>query len=231
MVEIAMNGPAKNALGSGMMDFIRRELERARGAPVLLTGTGDVFSAGLNLKELAALDAREVETFLRRLEAVYAALFAYPAPTAAAVNGHAIAGGCVLAMACDSRVCARDAKIRIGLNEVALGLPFPPGIVRMTRMLLPPQHVAEALLGARLYSPEEAVRLGFVDELADDPLAVARERLAALSRHPAEGYAGVKRGLRGTTFQQPDDEQAFQQILPAWTSPALKERIAAIFRK
>ena len=226
-----MNGPAKNALGSEMMEFLRRELERARGAPVLLTGTGDAFSAGLNLKELAALDPAGVAAFLRRLEALYATLFAYPAPTAAAVNGHAIAGGCVLAMACDVRICARDAKIRIGLNEVALGLPFPLGILRMAQMVLPAEHVAEAVLGAALYSPQAALRLGFIDELAEDPLAVARERLAALSRHPLEAYAAVKRALRGTTFHQPGDELALQQMLPAWTSPALKERIAAMFRK
>jgi enoyl-CoA hydratase len=231
VVEITMNGPAKNSLGSEMMDFLLSELDRARGAPVLLTGTADAFSAGLNLKELAALDARGAETFLRRLEAVYATLFAYPAPTAAAVNGHAIAGGCLLAMACDVRICARDPKVRIGLNEVAVGLPFPPGILRMARMLIPPDRLTEALLGAGLHSPEGAVRLGLIDELADDPLAVARERLAALSRHPVEAYVAVKRSLRGTTFHQPDDDQALREIIPAWTSPALKERIAAMFRK
>ena len=226
-----MNGPAKNALGSEMMEFLRRELERARGAPVLLTGTDDAFSAGLNLKEVAALDPSAAESFLRKLEAVYEAWFTYPAPTVAAVNGHAIAGGCLLAMACDVRVCARAANIRIGVNEVALGLPFPPGILRMAQMLFPPQHVTEAVLGAGLYSPEGAMRLGFVDELADDPLAVARERLAALSRHPVEGYARVKRSLRGAVFRQPGDDESLRQILPAWTSPGLKERIGALFKK
>jgi enoyl-CoA hydratase len=231
MVEITLNGPARNALGTQMVDFLLGELERARGAPVLLAGTGGAFSAGLNLKEIAALDERGVETFLRKLETLYSALFSYPAPTAAAVNGHAIAGGCLLAMACDARICARDPSVRIGLNEVALGLPLPPGILRMARLLLPSERLTEALLGAGLHPPEGAVRLGLVDELADDPLTVARERLASWSRHPSEAYATVKRALRGSTFMQPGDERTLQEILPAWTSPALKERIAAMFKK
>jgi enoyl-CoA hydratase len=231
MVEITLDGPARNALGTQMTEFLLGELEKARGAPVLLTGTGDTFCAGLNLKVVAALDAPGMETFLRKLEELYSVLFGYPGPTAAAVNGHAIAGGCLLAMACDVRICARDPKVRIGLNEVALGLPLPPGILRMARMLLPPHRLTEALLGAGLHGPEGAARLGFVDELADDPVAVARERLGALGRHPAEIYASVKRSLRGTTFLQPGDERTLQEMIPAWTSPELKERIAAIFRK
>jgi enoyl-CoA hydratase len=231
MVEITLNGPAKNALGTQMIDFLLGELEKAGGAPVLLTGTGDAFCTGLNLKEVAALDEREVESFLRRVETLYSMLFSYPAPTAAAVNGHAIAGGCLLAMACDVRICTRDPRIRIGLNEVALGLPLPPGVLRMTRELLPAERLTEAVLGAGLYPPEGAARLRLVDELAEDPLAVARERLTAWSRHPADAYASVKRAVRGNTFLQPGDERAFREILPAWTSPALKERIAAMFKK
>src|SRR5262245_9349226 len=126
MVEITLNGPGKNALGAQMMDFLLQELERAKGEPVFITGAGDAFSAGLNLKEVAGLDARGMESFLRTLEALYSALYTYPGPTAAAVNGHAIAGGCLVAMACDIRICTRDPKVRVGLNEVALGLQFPP---------------------------------------------------------------------------------------------------------
>src|SRR4051812_20766858 len=101
MVEITMSGPGKNALGTTMMIFLQEKLREAGGAPVLLTGAGDAFSAGLNLKEVASLDAAGMETFLRRLEALIEALYVYPGPVVALVNGHAIAGGCVLTLCCD----------------------------------------------------------------------------------------------------------------------------------
>jgi len=83
MYELRMDGPAKNALSSAMIDFLMEGLERAKDAPVLLTGVGDVFSAGLDLKEVAALDATGLRRHLTRLDELVAALFLHPAPTVA----------------------------------------------------------------------------------------------------------------------------------------------------
>ena len=168
-----MASATKNALGTEMLDHIDAELARAGGAPVLLTGGGDAFSAGLDLREVASLDAPGMKRFLDKLEGVCARLFDYPGPTVAAVNGHAIAGGCVLTICCDLRVCTSSPRARIGLNEVALGLRFPPGIAAIVRARVPPRSVAEVVLGAGLHAPEDARRLGLVDELADDVAGVA----------------------------------------------------------
>jgi len=92
VVEIKLDGPAKNALGTEMILYVTEALQAAGGKPVLLTGTADAFSAGLDLKEVASLDASGMATFLRRLEEMAAALYCYPGPTVALVNGHAIAG-------------------------------------------------------------------------------------------------------------------------------------------
>src|SRR5690349_20242178 len=108
MFEITMSGPAKNALGTEMMRHLVDRFEEAAGRPVLLTGAGDAFSAGLNLKEVASLDPKGMEAFLRLLERMTGAIFAYPAPVVALVNGHAIAGGCIVALACDWRVAPRE---------------------------------------------------------------------------------------------------------------------------
>ena len=117
MVEIVMNGPAKNALGSQMMTWLLERLGQANGEPVLLTGAGDAFSAGLNLKEVAALDPEGMAGYLRLLERCMSALYQYPGPTVALVNGHAIAGGCVLAAAADRRIAADTPTARIGASE------------------------------------------------------------------------------------------------------------------
>ena len=106
MVEITMAWKAKNALGTETMTDLRTRLRAAAGAPVLLTGTGDAFSAGLNLKEVASLDVAGMRAFLELLESLMTELFQYPGPVVAHVNGHAIAGGCILALACDHRVAA-----------------------------------------------------------------------------------------------------------------------------
>jgi enoyl-CoA hydratase/carnithine racemase len=233
MFEITLSGPGKNALGTEMMDFLLEKLREADGRPVLLTGGGDAFSAGLNLKEVASLEADGMERFLRKLETVCSALYRYPGPTVALVNGHAIAGGCILALCCDYRVAAADPKIKIGLNEVALGLRFPPFIFSLVRSRISHEHQDIILLGAGLHPPLEALRLGMIDEVAEDAGEVARRRLAALGAHPARAYAMVKADLRGSEVGVPaaKERQFIEEVLPTWTSPELKQRLMAALKR
>lgn len=231
MFEIRMQGPGKNSLGVAMMDFLLERLGEAGGRPVLLAGTGDVFSAGLNLREVARLDPPGMEAFLRKFEALVSALYGYPGPTVALVNGHAIAGGCILALCCDHRVVPPDPRIRMGLNEVALGVRFPPMTLRVVCQRIAPHHQAKVLLGAGLHAPAEALRLGLVDEVAADAEKVARERLSALGALPAGAYAATKEALRGGILHRPEDEAYIQQLIPTWTSPEIKQRLEAILKR
>lgn len=229
-----MAGPGKNALGTEMMEWIIRRLDEAGGRPVLLAGSDGAFSAGLNLREVASLDDEGMLRFLRLLERCMCALYLYPGPTVAHVGGHAIAGGSVLALCCDRRVAAASPKIKIGLNEVALGLRFPPRIFAIVRRRVPPQALEEVVLGAGLFDPAAAARLGLVDEVADDAGAVARARLEALAALPADAYALTKRDLRGTEAglcADDDEERALREAVPRWTSPALKQKIAALLAR
>ncbi len=234
MIEIRLEGPGKNALGTPLMTSVLRQLEAARGAPVLLRGHGDAFSAGLDLKEVLSLDGPGMERFLRLLGDLAAALFDHPGPTVALVNGHAIAGGCVLALCCDARVGVRAPRARLGLNEVALGLRFPGRLLRILR------HQAPALdrlvLGAALHDPEAALALGVLDALAPDEVAAeaqARERLAALAALPPAAYAAAKADLRRGVSRTDDAEEAafLRDVLPAWTSDELKARIRAVLKR
>lgn len=227
MFEITLSGPRKNALSTEMMIFIQEKLQEAAGQPVLLTGDKDTFSAGLDLKEVASLDTQGMAAYLRRFENLAVALYTYPAPTVALVNGHAIAGGCILVLCCDHRVASLDRSIKIGLNEVALGLQFPPRVLSLVRRRLPVQHVEQIVLGADLYDPGLACELGLIDELAADAPTVARVRLSALAAHPPEAYAAAKAALRGKLDVSPEEERYFESvILPSWTSPELKERLS-----
>jgi enoyl-CoA hydratase/carnithine racemase len=235
MIEIAMNGPAKNALGTEMMTYLVARLAQANGEAVLLTGTGDAFSAGLNLREVSSLDAGGMRRFLELLEWCMSTLYQYPGPTAALVNGHAIAGGCVLTLACDYRVATSDPRARIGLNEVALGVRFPPRVLRIVRDRVPSASHVPVILGADLFAPDRALAHGLVDEVSADAGSVARAKLAALAAHPADAYAATKRALRGAAPADlaPDDVEArwMDECVPIWTGDAVKERVRKVLGK
>lgn len=225
MIDLVLDGPGKNALSSALMRDLLARLGAAAGAPVLLTGAGDALSAGLNLVEIAGFDSAGMRAYLELLERTIHALYLYPGPLVAYVNGHAIAGGCIFALCCDHRVASREASLKIGLNEVALGLRFPRSVLQLVRRRVAPEHLDEVVLGAGLHDPQGALRLGLVDELGD--LAVARARLAALAQHPADAYASTKADLRaGVLVEDAAQARAFlEAALPAWTSPALRERL------
>ncbi|GMV40227.1 MAG: hypothetical protein AMXMBFR64_19430 [Myxococcales bacterium] len=232
MVDIVMDAPGKNALGTGLMTWLLGQIRGAGDEPILLTGTGDAFSAGLNLREVSALEADGMHAFLDTLEELCVVLYTHPAPVVAAVNGHAIAGGAVIAACCDVRVCTTSPRARIGLNEVALGLRFPPAILRIVRARVAPRHLEEVLLGAALYDPEGAARVGLVDAVAADPVAVGRERLAALAALPRHAYAVTKADLRGDVSSTADEKRRFaEDVLPLWTSEELRARIRAILSR
>ncbi len=227
MYELVLSAPGKNALAISVLEDLRRRLTEARGEPVLLTGAGDAFCAGLNLKEVATLDLDGARRLLRALEGLVDALFAYPAPTVALVNGHAIAGGCILALCCDHRVAASDPRIRIGLNETALGLPFPPRILAMVRSRVPPGALERVVLEAGLHPPEQARALGLVDEVADDARAVAVAALERLSCHPRDAYARNKVRMRAGMLALPQEQAAEEELAAVWGSAEVRARAAA----
>lgn len=232
-----MEGPGKNSLGTAMLTSLRDKLREAAGAPVLLTGAGDAFSAGLNLKEIASIigSPDDMLAFLRLLEEAIAALYLYPGPTVAAVNGHAIAGGTVLTLCCDHRVVTSNPRAKLGLNETPLGLRFPPRILTILRRRVPRQHQHRVLLGGDLVDPQAALALGLVDEVADDPVAVGRARLALLADHPPSAYALTKADLNGAVPSDlvPDDvhDRVLREAATTWVGPTVVERVVRVLSK
>jgi enoyl-CoA hydratase/carnithine racemase len=230
---LTIDGPGKNALSTAVMQDVIRQTREAAGRPVLVTGAGDAFSAGLNLKEVASLDDAGMERFLGVLDDMIDALFDYEGPMVACVNGHAIAGGCVIALCAELRVAADDPKIRIGLNEVALGLEFPPKIMKLARYRLAKDHAERALLEAGLYDPRAAAALGFVDEVSATPLDRARALLDGLAAHPRPIYVSSKRTLRagGVALEDADRRYFRDTVLPRWTAPSVKEKVLAALKR
>lgn len=232
-VEIAMTFPARNALGEATMRALLAKIRAADGAPLLLRGTPQAFCAGLDLREVSALDARTVEPFLRLLEALMSTLYLHPGPTVACVEGHAIAGGCILALCCDARVATTREEVRLGLNEVALGLRFPPRVLHIARRRVPVASHEEVLLGAGLFGPAEARALGLLDAIGERPYELAQARLARLAALPPDAYAATKLDLRAGDLEIGAEEEGrfYRDAISAWTSPALRARVAKLLKK
>ena len=180
----------------------RAEKEQAKG--VLFRGRAGMFSGGLDMKWLPTLkgdDARElVETFSSTMLRVWS----LPIPTVAAIGGHAVAGGCVLASACDMRFAALG-PFRIQMNEVLVGMAMPSWASVICRSAFPVPAANDLLLLARPFSPQEARALGVLHGLA-----ASEEECAAQARAAAKGFAAIgarpfavsKQRLRGAEIER-----------------------------
>jgi enoyl-CoA hydratase len=179
------------------------ELHGAKAKAVVLTGQGTIFSAGVDLKRVSAGGADYIRRFLPALHQLYDAVFFHDKPVVAAINGHAIAGGAVLACCADRRIMAREAG-RIGVTELLVGVPFPAFAFEIVRFAVPPRYLPEFTLSGATYATDAALDRGWVDEVAEPPellqdaIAVATE-LAELSP-PA--FAQTKKQIRQTVSER-----------------------------
>ena len=227
MKEIILDAPGKNALSTDLIQRTRDSLKEAAGQPVLLTGAGDAFSAGLNLKEVRDFTLDSAREFLERLDSLVVELYEYPGPTVALVNGHAIAGGCVATLACDYRVMNSESGGRIGLNETAIGLPLPPVVARLAKARLSVRNREQIVLGALLYDADAALELGLVDEVGPNASEIAGERLGAMAKHPPVAYAANKHALRSGELSctTKEKEDFLTHGLPVWVSDETKAMV------
>ena len=190
-----------NALDIEFCEALVAQFEALRGSDtkaVVLTGQGQMFSAGVNLIRLSEGGAGYVRRFLPALHRLYDTVFFFPKPVVAAVNGHAIAGGCVLECCADKRIAAAGGG-RIGVTELLVGVPFPPLAFEIMRFASPPRYLADGMFSGATFTPDVALTRGLLDELAEGPAALldrsiaAAENLAALS--PA-AFAQTKSQVR-----------------------------------
>ena len=177
-----------NALDIELCDAIAnefKELAEADARAVVITGHGGIFSAGVDLIRVSRGGADYVREFLPMLHRLCDAVFFHPKPVVSAINGHAVAGGCVLACCADRRIMARGSG-RIGVTELLVGVPFPALAFEIMRFAVPSRYLSEFTFGGATYDTEAALQRGLVDEVVEPgallPRAVAAaEELARLS--------------------------------------------------
>jgi len=181
-----------------------RALDTRSHQAVVLTGVGIGFSAGVDLWRIIEGGPEYVAKFLPALSEAFEAVFAVGKPVVAAVNGHAIAGGCILAACCDYRMMADDGS-RIGVTELVVGVPFPVSALEILRYALGGPRARAIVLGANMYRPAIALGTGMVDELVAPERLLERavgyaRRLA--DQVPGDTYRFTKRQLQLETVER-----------------------------
>ncbi len=199
---LRMDDGKANALSDQMITELDGALDRAtkEAGAVVLAGRKERFCAGFDLRAMMA-GPDSARALLQRGARLYTKLYGLPVPLVIACTGHALAGGALVMLTGDFRFVTAGG-FRIGLNEVAIGLPVPILAQALARDRLTPGELSRATLLARIYDPEEAVRAGYADEVvgADEVLARAQAeatRLADLSR---QAFHATKIRLRGATI-------------------------------
>jgi len=226
-----------NAFDIEFLEALRsalREAMRSDARAVVITAGGHIFSAGVDLPKILQSDRRYLEEFLVQLSDGLAELFAAPKPVVAAVNGHAIAGGTIIACACDYRMMARG-PWRIGVPELRVGVPFPMVPAEIVRYALGHQRAQRAMLVGHVVEAERSVEEGFVDELVEPDHLMERSLAAAsmMAATPPESYARTKADLRRPVMETWAKLRAAhdRETLEVWHSPEVRSAIEAYVEK
>ena len=196
---ILLKRPPMNALNVEIQEALReaaREVtERRDISAAIVYGGEKVFAAGADIKEMETMTYTDMVFHSRRLQSAFAAVARIPKPTVAAITGYALGGGCELALTCDFRVAARNAKL--GQPEILLGvIPGAGGTQRLSR-LVGPARAKDLVFSGRFVSADEALAMGLVDEVveADDVYAAARARVEQYVGGPALALRAAKEAI------------------------------------
>ena len=198
---------------------------------VIVTGQGSFFSFGFDIPEFLSYSPKEFARYLTKFTGLYTYIFAYPKPVVMALNGHTIAGGCMLAIAGDYRVMV-SGKARISLNELSFGSSVFAGSVIMLKYLTGARFAEQVLLGASMYSAEQAKSMGLVDEVATEAelmkAATARAQ-EYLGKYPP-AFASIKGHLRKSVVAEmiQVETKSIEDFIEIWYSENTQKNIREI---
>lgn len=250
MIELTLHGHVTvlrmahgkaNALNLEFCEALTAQLDECERAgsvgALVLTGTGRMFSAGVDLPRIVDGGEPYVRVFLPSVNRMFQRLFTFSKPLVTAVNGHAIAGGCVMACTGDARLMARDGG-RIGIPELLVGVPFPVVPLEIMRFAAPSRHLQMLAYRGVTLNAEEAVAHGLIetvtdsDQLLEHAVAVA----ASLAALPAAAFALTKAQLREPFLQRMHAGASIDaEVQNVWASDrtiaTIRDYIARTFKK
>jgi enoyl-CoA hydratase/carnithine racemase len=198
---IRLDRPPMNALNVQVQEELREAAKQATTSDeikaIIVYGGQKVFAAGADIKEMAGMGYAAMAARATELTSAFDALARVPKPTVAAITGYALGGGCELALACDWRVAAADAKL--GQPEINLGIiPGAGGTQRLSR-LVGPAKAKDIIMTGRFVDAGEALSIGLVDRVvpADDVLEAATAMAQQFVNGPSVALRAAKQAIDG----------------------------------
>jgi enoyl-CoA hydratase/carnithine racemase len=241
LLAIRMARPRANALNSEVLSELGEALERAARdesvrSVVLASAVDGIFSAGFDAREIFPFGGEEIRGFFASFVGVCHAILDLPKPVVAAIEGHAIAGGAILALACDLRVMG-EGDYGFAINEINLGLVLSQAILQMAVTAMGAGAARELILEGATIGPARAHAVGLAAEVtqAGQAFARAEARARGMAAKPPQAFAAVKRLFRENTVAPLDRElNALDNFVACWVSEESRERrnqLAAALRK
>jgi enoyl-CoA hydratase/carnithine racemase len=224
-----------NALNESLIEQLHAELSMLEKDEIIevicLKGEGKFFSFGFDVPELLTYSRPEFERFLKKFTDLYHYLFLYPKPTIAVINGHAIAGGCMLATACDFRLMV-SGKAKISLNEISFGASVPAGAVEMLEYCVGQRDAQTILFSGAMYTAELAYELGLIDRIAEDGELTEILKMAAqdYSNTDLVAFASIKRLIKGPVAERMQQREpgSIQEFMDIWYSESTRNNLESI---
>jgi len=224
-----------NALNEPMVEEITKSFEDLaidnEVRSIIFTGSGKFFSFGFDVPEFLSYPKNDFIKYLEKFTNLYTYVFHFPKPIVAALNGHTIAGGCMLATACDYRLMVTG-KAKISLNEITFGSPVLAGSVEMLRYCVGSRNAQSILYSGAMYSAEEAFQLRLVDQVSseDDLTEDARKVAQELAQKDSSAFRSIKHLLRKPAAEQmiKREKHAILEFVDVWYSEQTWENLKAI---
>ena len=223
----ALSEPSVKELGIAFRDLAQTTGVRS----VILTGQGPFFSFGFDIPEFLSYSKESFTRFLSSFTTLYTDLFTYPKPLIAALNGHTIAGGCMIALPADYRIMV-SGKAKISLNEITFGASVFAGSVAMLTFLLGGRHARDVLYEGTMFTAEQALRFGLIDQISTDGQLMrdARDVARRLADKDPAAFRSIKRLLRTPVAHEmaAREKQFIQEFVDIWYSEDTWARLRAI---
>ena len=224
-----------NALNEPMVEEITKSFEDLaidnEVRSIIFTGSGKFFSFGFDVPEFLSYPKNDFIKYLEKFTNLYTYVFHFPKPIVAALNGHTIAGGCMLATACDYRLMVTG-KAKISLNEITFGSPVLAGSVEMLRYCVGSRNAQSILYSGAMYSAEEAFQLRLVDQVSseDDLTEDARKVAQELAQKDSSAFRSIKHLLRKPAAEQmiKREKDAILEFVDIWYSEQTWENLKTI---